>query len=55
MSIDPYPEQPIEDWMLDQREAMAAHIEEGFAQTERGFQVVFEDIDLDLQAFLRRD
>jgi antitoxin ParD1/3/4 len=24
------------DWMLDQREAVAAHIEEGFAQAERG-------------------
>jgi predicted transcriptional regulator len=24
------------DWMLDQREAVAAHIEKGFAQAERG-------------------
>jgi Arc/MetJ-type ribon-helix-helix transcriptional regulator len=24
------------DWMLDQREAVAAHIETGFAQAERG-------------------
>ena len=25
-----------EDWMLDQREAIAAHIEKGFLQAERG-------------------
>jgi predicted transcriptional regulator len=24
------------DWMLDQREAVAPHIEKGFAQAERG-------------------
>jgi hypothetical protein len=24
------------DWMLEQREAVAAHIEKGFAQAERG-------------------
>lgn len=26
----------LEDWMIDQREAVAAHIEIGFAQAERG-------------------
>ncbi len=26
----------LEDWMVEQREAVAAHIEEGFAQAERG-------------------
>lgn len=26
----------LEDWMLEQREAVAAHIEKGFAQAERG-------------------
>ena len=26
----------FEDWMLEQREAVAAHIETGFAQAERG-------------------
>jgi len=26
----------LEDWMLEQREAIAAHIEKGFAQAERG-------------------
>jgi predicted transcriptional regulator len=26
----------MEDWMLDQREAVAARIEQGFAQAERG-------------------
>ncbi len=26
----------LEDWMLEQREAVAAHIEMGFAQAERG-------------------
>ena len=26
----------LEDWMLDQREAVAAHIEKGFLQAERG-------------------
>jgi Arc/MetJ-type ribon-helix-helix transcriptional regulator len=26
----------LEDWMLEQREAVAAHIETGFAQAERG-------------------
>jgi hypothetical protein len=26
----------LEDWMLDQREAIAAHIATGFAQAERG-------------------
>jgi Arc/MetJ-type ribon-helix-helix transcriptional regulator len=26
----------LEDWMLEQREAVAAHIEAGFAQAERG-------------------
>ena len=26
----------LEDWMLKQREAVAAHIETGFAQAERG-------------------
>src|SRR5271165_462015 len=26
----------LEDWMFEQREAVAAHIEKGFAQAERG-------------------
>jgi predicted transcriptional regulator len=26
----------LEDWMIDQREAVAAHIEKGYAQAERG-------------------
>jgi len=26
----------LEDWMLEEREAIAAHIEKGFAQAERG-------------------
>jgi predicted transcriptional regulator len=26
----------LEDWMLEKREAVAAHIESGFAQAERG-------------------
>jgi Arc/MetJ-type ribon-helix-helix transcriptional regulator len=26
----------LEDWMLDQREAVAARIEQGFAEAERG-------------------
>jgi antitoxin ParD1/3/4 len=26
----------LEDWMVEQREAVAAHIEAGFAQAERG-------------------
>ncbi|HMC60469.1 MAG TPA: hypothetical protein VKJ01_14865 [Candidatus Solibacter sp.] len=26
----------LEDWMIEQREAVAAHIETGFAQAERG-------------------
>jgi Arc/MetJ-type ribon-helix-helix transcriptional regulator len=26
----------LEGWMLEQREAVAAHIEKGFAQSERG-------------------
>jgi Arc/MetJ-type ribon-helix-helix transcriptional regulator len=26
----------LEDWMLEQREPVAVHIEEGFAQAERG-------------------
>ena len=26
----------LEDWMLERREAIAAHIEKGFAQAERG-------------------
>jgi Arc/MetJ-type ribon-helix-helix transcriptional regulator len=26
----------LEDWMLEQREAVAAHIDKGFAQSERG-------------------
>jgi Arc/MetJ-type ribon-helix-helix transcriptional regulator len=26
----------LEDWMLEQRESVAAHIEKGFAQAERG-------------------
>jgi antitoxin ParD1/3/4 len=26
----------LEDWMLEQRDAVAAHVEAGFAQAERG-------------------
>jgi Arc/MetJ-type ribon-helix-helix transcriptional regulator len=26
----------LEDWMIEQREAVAAHVEKGFAQAERG-------------------
>ena len=26
----------LEDWMFEQRDALAAHIEKGFAQAERG-------------------
>ncbi len=26
----------LDDWMFEQREAIAAHIEKGFAQAERG-------------------
>lgn len=26
----------LEDWMVEQREAVAAHIEKGFAQAQRG-------------------
>jgi len=26
----------LQDWMIEQREAVAAHIEKGFAQAERG-------------------
>jgi antitoxin ParD1/3/4 len=26
----------LEDWMVEQREAVAAHVETGFAQAERG-------------------
>ena len=36
MTIDPKADQQRNDWMLEQREAIAAHIEEGFAQSERG-------------------
>jgi Arc/MetJ-type ribon-helix-helix transcriptional regulator len=31
-----YEQLDLEDWMLEQREAVAAHIETGFAQAERG-------------------
>jgi Arc/MetJ-type ribon-helix-helix transcriptional regulator len=40
----------LEDWMLEQRERVAAHIEKGFAQAERG-----ESIDGDAAiAMLRK-
>ena len=29
----------LEDWMFDQRDAIATHIETGFAQAERGEQI----------------
>ncbi len=32
------------DWMLEQREAIAAHIEEGFAQAERGELIDGDDV-----------
>jgi Arc/MetJ-type ribon-helix-helix transcriptional regulator len=32
----------LEDWMLEEREAVAAHIETGFAQAERG-ELIDED------------
>ena len=35
------------DWMLDQREEVASHIEEGFAQAERG---ELTDADVALEA-----
>jgi hypothetical protein len=37
MTIDLKPEQlDLENWMLEDREAVAAHIKAGFAQAERG-------------------
>jgi predicted transcriptional regulator len=33
---DRNPGEVLEDWMLEQREAISAHIETGFAQAERG-------------------
>ena len=59
MPIDPKPEHQkmirqeqhaALDWMLEQREAIAAHIEEGFAQAERG-ELIDGD---DMIAMLRR-
>ena len=53
MSIDPKPERQrvirheqhaALDWMLEQREAIAAHIEEGFAQAERGELIDGDDV-----------
>ncbi len=39
----------LEDWMLEQREAVAAHIEKGFVQAERG-----ESIDGDVAVEMLR-
>ena len=32
------------DWMLEQRDVIAAHIEEGFAQAERGELIDGDDV-----------
>ncbi len=37
----------LEDWMVEQREAMAAHIETGFAQAERG-ELVYGDAAIEM-------
>jgi len=59
MPIDPKPEHQkmirqeqhaALDWMLEQRDVIAAHIEEGFAQAERG-ELIDGD---DMIAMLRR-
>lgn len=41
----------LEDWMLEQREAIAAHIAAGFAQAERGELI---DGDVAIEALRRR-
>ena len=42
----------LEDWMVEQREAVAAHIEKGFAQAERGELI---DGDAAVEMLRRRD
>jgi len=53
MPIDPKPEHQkmirqeqhaALDWMLEQRDVIAAHIEEGFAQAERGELIDGDDV-----------
>ena len=41
----------LEDWMIEQREAVAAHIEKGFAQAERGELI---DGDVAIETLRRR-
>jgi Arc/MetJ-type ribon-helix-helix transcriptional regulator len=41
----------LEDWMFEQREIIAAHIEKGFAQAERGELI---DGDVALETLRRR-
>ena len=51
MPTDPNLEQLPEDWMLEQGEAVAAQIAEGFAQAERGELI---DGDTVLEVFRQR-
>ena len=44
----------LEDWMLEQREAVAAHIEAGFAQAERG-ELIDEDATIEMLRQRRAD
>jgi hypothetical protein len=37
----------LEDWMLDQREAVAAHIEKGFAQAKLG-ELIYGDAAVEI-------
>jgi antitoxin ParD1/3/4 len=41
----------LEDWMFEQRESIAAHIEKGFAQAERG---ELTDGDVAIETLRRR-
>jgi antitoxin ParD1/3/4 len=43
----------VEDWLLEERERVAAHVEEGFAQAERGELVDVDEVIETLQK--RRD
>ncbi len=37
----------LKDWMLEQREAIAGHVEKGFAQAERG-ELIDEDAAVEM-------
>jgi hypothetical protein len=53
MTIDLKPQQQrvIEDWLLEDRDAVATHVEMGFAQAERGESI---DGDAALELLRRR-